>query len=72
MGYYYGGNSNNKVYLTEYKTIKGPKFKEISVNKFLKKLEKSIDKGGIFKRIGNNEFKFNFANLKESYYLWWK
>jgi len=68
MGYYYGSDYNNKVYLTEYNTIKGPKFKEITVSKFLKKLEKSIDKGGIFKRYDSTKFKFELTKDK-IYYL---
>lgn len=40
---------NNTVRLTDYKTIKGNGFKEIEVNKFIKLLEKNIDKGGFLK-----------------------
>lgn len=59
---------DNTVRLTDYKTIKGNGFKEIEVNKFIKLLEKNIDKGGIFERYDNTKFMFSLVK-KKSYYL---
>ena len=55
------------VKLTDYNTIKGNKFQEISINRFLKKLEKSIDNGNDFRRCDHNTFEF--WDLHETYYL---
>jgi len=60
------------VKLTDYNTISGiygNNFKEISINRFLKKLEKSIDNGNDFRRFDHNTFIFWYPDLYKTFYL---